>query len=138
MRSHRTAGVFLLVFALAAGATRAEAAANYDLKTITPPVQQALEGRQDRFEQIQRYKAQGWIGETNNGYVADLKNAPDSASLVQSENNDRRVIYRAVVEQNNLGASGLAQVEKVFGEVQRERSRAGDRVQLASGQWSTK
>jgi uncharacterized protein YdbL (DUF1318 family) len=61
-----------------------------------------------------------------------------SGAIVASENRDRKVIYQAIVDQNNLGAGGMAQVKLVFGDVQREKARSGDLIQLPSGEWVKK
>lgn len=111
-------------------------AASYDIKEMTPQIQQALQGRQSRFAELQQLKSSGAAGEDNRGYVKALK--PEAESVASSENADRRVIYTAIVSQHNLGPSGLALVEQGFGDVQRDRARSGDSIQLPSGEWTKK
>ena len=111
-------------------------AAQYDIKEMTPAIQQALQNRQARYEQLQTLKAQGILGENNQGFVTALK--PEGGTAAASENQDRQVIYQAIVQQNNLPASGIAQVEAAFASVQREKARPGDSIQTASGQWVQK
>jgi len=111
-------------------------AGSYDIKEMTPEIQQALSGRQARYGELKQLKSQGAVGENNQGYVEALSGAGNST--VSAENSDRRVIYSAIVQQNNLGGSGLAQVQKVFAEVQRDKAAPGESIQLASGAWTKK
>lgn len=113
-------------------------AAQYDLKEMTPQVQTAISNRQARYDALQNLKGQGAVGENNQGYLAVLNGASGAADLVSGENQDRRIIYQAIVDQNALGGSGLSIVEAVFAEVQRDKSRTGDMIQLPSGEWIKK
>ena len=124
-------------FSLLSPLTSAQAA-QYDLKEMTPEVQQAISSRQNNYSQLQSLKTNGEVGETNRGYVAALTNSPTVQMLVDSENRDRKVIYETIASQNNLGASGFSIIETVFGEVQREKAHAGESVQNASGEWVQK
>lgn len=112
-----------------------EAAKNYDLKEMTPPVQQALGARQARFSELQRLKALGTIGEDNQGFVRVLKPSPQAEETAGKENVDRKTIYQAIVDQNHLGPGGLIEVKRAFAEVQREKAKPGEFVQEPSGNW---
>lgn len=112
-------------------------AASYDIKEMTPEVKSALDSRRARNEQLRSLKAEGAVGETNNGYVQALKSA-DADALVAAENQDRRVIYTTIVSQNGLPADALSTVEEVFAQVQRDKAAAGDRIQNESGNWVNK
>ena len=90
-------------------------AANYDIKEMTPAVQQALSSRQARYGQLQSAKQAGAIQENSRGLVSGAE------PLASEENRDREVIYQAIAEQNNLGAEGLEQVHRAFAEVHQER-----------------
>lgn len=127
--------ILVLTSILLASASSAFAA-SYDIKEMTPEIQQALQGRQSRFSELQALKASGAAGEDNRGYVKALSPAADG--VASAENSDRRIIYTAIVAQHNLGSAGLALVEQGFGDVQRERARSGDSIQLPSGEWSKK
>lgn len=113
-------------------------AETYDIKEMTPEVKNALDARTARFGELQSLKAQGIIGENNGGLVEVRKSSPVGSGLAQEENADRMVIYQAIVNQNALGPNGLAKVQAVFAEVQREKARPGDLIQLPSGQWTQK
>ncbi len=62
----------------------------------------------------------------------------ETGVLVLAENRDREVIYQAIADQNQLGPDGLTQVHSVFGEVQRGKARAGEFIQLRTGEWVQK
>lgn len=118
--------------------TSSASAENYDIKEMTPEVRNALDARKARFGELQSLKAQGIIGENNGGLVEIRKPSPVGSGIAQEENADRMVIYNAIVSQNQLGSGGLAKVQTVFAEVQRENARSGDLIQLPNGKWSQK
>ncbi len=130
--------IFLLLLSGLSHFSQALAAANYDIKQMTPAIQQALSNRQARYMSIQDWKTQGVLGENNQGLVSMLKNHPEAASLAAAENLDRDVIYQAIVDQNGLGPVGLPKVRLAFSEVQHDKARPGDSIQLASGAWVQK
>ena len=113
-------------------------AGTYDIKHMTPAVEQALQGRETRYAQLQQLKASGAIGENNQGLTYVLKPQPGAETISDAENADRLAIYTAIADQNKLGAAGLTEVKKVFAEVQREKARSGDFIQLPSGDWTPK
>ena len=113
-------------------------AANYDLKRMTPEIEQAFAGRQSRYEQLRSLKAAGRIGEDNRGYVQARDHSSALSGLVDAENADRRLIYNGVVEQNRLGPNGIPQVEAIFAGVQRDKAKSGDPIQLPNGEWLQK
>ena len=111
---------------------------SYDIKEMTPQIKSALESRRNRFEMLRAFKERGSIGENNSGYVTLLVDDPEAKALVGEENNDRRLIYKTIVEQNNLSADALATIESVFAQEQRERANPGEKIQEAGGRWITK
>ena len=113
-------------------------AAQYDIKQITPEVKTALESRQARYDQLQQLKSEGKIGEDSRGYTAVLAGDAGAQGVSTAENANRKTIYEAIAEQNNLGPTGLSIVEGVFAEVHHEKSRPGDSVQQSSGEWIKK
>jgi uncharacterized protein YdbL (DUF1318 family) len=113
-------------------------AADYDYKTMTPDIEKALKNRQSRYHQLQSLKQEGEIGENNKGYVTNLKNNATAATLTDAENQDRRVLYENLAEQNALGSNGLLDIQKAFAEVQKEKAGPGDMVQSSSGDWKKK
>lgn len=129
---------FCFLFCLAEIMPPLFAAKNYDIKQMTPAIQQALANRKARYPELQRLKAEGSLGENREGFITALNSSSGADGLASAENSDRQVIYQAIVDQNGLGAGGLAQVKIVFAEVQREKARAGDSIQLPNGSWTKK
>lgn len=136
MKKIYTLGLVAGLFILAA--TSIGFAADYDYKTMTPDIEKALKNRQARYQQLQHLKQEGEIGENNTGYVTDLKENAEAATLTQAENQDRRVLYEALAEQNKLGSTGLLEIQKAFAEVQQEKASPGDMVQSSLGDWKKK
>ena len=133
--------IFALVV-LGAGITgglpqKAFADGKYDIKEMTPEVKAALENRRGRFDRLKELKAKGAVGENNRGYVEVLSDASDAKSLVESENQDRSIIYKTIEAQNNL-AGALETIEKVFAQVQRDKASPGDKIQNENGEWVVK
>ncbi len=107
----------LLVSFYVLGFSASAFAAKYDIKEMTPEIQQAFDGRKGRYQQIQQQKSAGVLSENNDG----LLQGSGDPSLVSAENADRMVIYQAIATQNNLGPNGLAEVQKAFAAVRREK-----------------
>ena len=127
--------VFFALSILAAPLTRVEA---FDLKEMTPEVKAAIESRQARYAGLQSLKVGEVVGENNQGFVQGLKPSPDAERIVLEENKDRQVLYEAIAKQNGLGPEGLAQVQVVFGEVQRGKAKPGEWIQLRNSEWVKK
>lgn len=111
------------------------AQAKYSIKKMTPEVQQALDSRRERYNELQQLKKSGDIGENNQGYVEAMSDK--AKSVANAENNDRKTIYRTIAEQNGLEGA-LDTIEEVFAKVQREKAEAGDKIQNEKGEWVTK
>ncbi|OGX07046.1 MAG: hypothetical protein A2Z88_03060 [Omnitrophica WOR_2 bacterium GWA2_47_8] len=130
--------VMILGFMALAGQSEVFAEAKYSIKTMTPEVEKALESRKGRFEQISSLKAQGVIGENMMGYVEVLdKSNSEAMALVDAENADRKVIYQTIAQQNGLTGE-MGTIEKVFGQVQRDKAKSGEMVQQENGDWIKK
>ena len=115
----------------------ARAEAKYSLKEMTPEVSAALDARRARFDELADRKSKGMIGENNQGYVTALVSVPEVEEVVTTENNDRKVLYTTIAAQNGLSGE-MAIIEKVFGEVQREKAKSGEMIQNDNGQWVAK
>ena len=113
------------------------ARAQYDIKEMTPDVKAALDNRRSRFHELEALEAQGVVGENNRGYAQALTGDLAAQSLVDAENQDRRVIYKTIARQNNLG-SEMGTIESVFAQVQRDKAKHGDKIQTEDGEWITK
>ncbi len=125
---------FLMAAVMLSVATGAFAQA-YNIKEMTPAVQASLEARKARFSELKAQKAAHTVGENNRGYVEALGGGAEVKALVAAENKDRKMIYQAIVDQNDLGAGALATVEQVFAGVQRSKAEPGEKVQSENGSW---
>jgi len=121
---------FMMILVLSATTLWAE---SYHIKQMTPEVEAALESRRERYDQLSRLKASGAVGENNRGYVVAFSDA--AAGVVSLENQDRRIIYSTIAQQNNLGGA-LETIEKVFAQVQRDKAQPGEKVQMDNGNWT--
>lgn len=130
--------VFLAVF-LAGVCSMAAAQAGYDIKVMTPQVEAALQARKARFAELKAIKGQGVVGENNRGYVEVFDGGGILVKeLVTAENANRKELYQAIVEQNDLGVKAMSTVEGVFAGVQRDKAAVGEKIQEPSGRWVTK
>ena len=119
------------------GAKGVLAEGKYSIKQMTPQVQEALDNRRNRFGILKQLKSQGSLGENDHGYVQVLKSQGNADSIAAAENNDRKVIYQTIAEQNGLeGAIGT--IESVFAQVQRDKAESGDQIQTENGSWISK
>lgn len=108
------------------------------LKYTTPEVQSALDSRRDRFSRLKEFKGKGLVGEDKEGHVKAFSDDSDLKALVDGENRDRETIYKTIVEQNGLAPEAINTIRATFAEVQREKAESGEKIQLPSGEWSTK
>ena len=105
---------------------------------MTPELQQAIDSRKARYAKLKEFKAQGAIGEDNQGHVSALGGGPDVEDLVNGENRDRETIYQAQLAQKGLGADAIGTIRSAFADEQRDRAEPGEKVQLPSGEWVTR
>ena len=99
---------------------QAAAQAKYSIKSMTPEVEAALDGRRNRFDQLNELKTKGLVGENNQGYVEALSEDKEAKALAKAENDDRKVIYATIADQNGL-TEAIDAIEKVFAQVQRDK-----------------
>ncbi len=136
MKSRILLSFFLMIF-LSSIQTSVFAASKYSIKKMTTKVQQALNGRKARFEMIRALKTEGSVGETNDGYLKSIRPGDKVKDIVAQENEDRRIIYKTIIAQNDLRGA-LDAVEQIFGQEQKERAETGDFIQLEDGSWVQK
>lgn len=138
MKVQRSLFNLLFAFLLTVAVSGSALAGSYDIKEMTPEIKAALDARRARFDQLTSLKAEGKIGENNRGYVHVLVPGSGADELVGPENNDRAMIYNAIISQNGLSKDDISTVEKVFAQVQRDKAVSGDSIQDESGQWIKK
>ena len=139
----RKVSIFLIFFFLvstlflAPSIQSAWAAEQYTIKEMTPEVMSALENRRNRYEELEKLKQQGKVGENNRGYTEAFSDEGNVKSLVEAENRDRKIIYQTIADQNNLKGA-LATIEKVFAQTQRDNAEPGSKIQSEDGRWTVK
>lgn len=120
-------------------------AAAVDINVSTPAIRGLKASMANRFPQLQPFYAKGAIGETSTGLVAvrdigelSLKEKADVNRLVEQENADRQALYAEIIRANNLDASKLDEVQKLFANSWRGKSSPGWWIQSDNGQWGRK
>ncbi|QUJ70368.1 YdbL family protein (plasmid) [Photobacterium sp. GJ3] len=86
---------------------------------------------------LQQAKAQGLVGEANNGYLAPVTLSPstDVRQLIQQVNNDRKESYQRIAVSNGLT---LAEVARLAYQKAVEKTESGHFYQNPSGLWVKK
>jgi len=91
-------------------------------------VEEAIKRRKERSSKLKEYFDQGIIGENKEAYIEIVKEDFPSVmrekivKLVEEENKDREMIYKATAEKNGVTVS---QVEKVFFQTHYKRAPQG-------------
>lgn len=108
----------------------------------------ALQNQIYNQDDLDRFKALGYVGETALGGVAVPPGAatPDGEEqqarvrrIVAEENRDRLQIMRYLLAQNQKLAEGdLANIQRVMGDFNRDKATAGHWVQTPAGEWTRK
>ena len=131
-------GIIVMAGSVGAALTLPAAAdGQYSIKTMTPQVEQALENRRGRYDELDQLKVKGLVGENNHGYAQALSADNQAKSLVDAENADRKVIYQTIAEQNGL-TGAMITIEKVFAQVQADKASSGEMIQTVDGDWIKK
>lgn len=108
----------------------------------------AMQRSEFNRDDIERLKSVGIFGEGRNGYLfmfqtdetkSDPKLAEFAKSMMEQENEDRKVLYKRIVEINeNFKEGDLARVEKIMAGVNRDSAKPGEMVQADTGEWAAK
>ncbi|WP_411914224.1 YdbL family probable chaperone protein [Pseudocitrobacter cyperus] len=80
-------------------------------------------------------RQQGRVGETQNGYIAALKQDKETAALVQNINQARSQSYQQLAETNNIPVNEVA---KLAGKKLIAKAQPGEYVQGINGKWVRK
>ncbi|MCK5232092.1 MAG: YdbL family protein [Desulfobulbaceae bacterium] len=88
-----------------------------------------------RLPVIRELKAQGIVGENNQGFLEFLKSADQDQDVVESENSDRRRVYKAIAGQQGSLADDVGRLRATKNS---ERARPGDMIQNEKGEWIQK
>lgn len=127
------------------GPTAAYAAEEVDINVSTPAIRALKDSLKNRFPGLRPYLEKGSIGHNNRGYLEvrdanglSLKEKAELNTLVTAQNKDRKALYTEILSANKLEQGKIGQVEKIFADSRREKSRAGWWIQDDNGQWSKK
>lgn len=106
------------------------------LVLVVPACAQDIKARmRARLPVIVSMKAQGIVGEDNQGYLALLKDAGDQKGVVDDENKDRRMIYAAIAKKQGTTPALVGQRRALQ---IAQKAEPGTMIQDASGNWSKK
>ncbi len=90
------------------------------------------ERMKERLPTIKALKVKGVVGENNEGYLEFLKSGREKEAVVTAENEDRRKVYQAIADQQNVG---LGVVERHRAAQIREEADSGVWLEDAKGNW---
>ncbi len=110
------------------GAISATQVLGADLGTIK-------ERMKDRLPTIKALKVKGVLGENNQGYLEFLGSKRENEPVAAAENADRRKVYQAIANQQNVA---LDVVERHRAVQIRERADSGEWLEDAKGNWYQK
>ena len=127
------------------GLGASEAYAAVDIDVSTPAIRGIKESMKNRFPALEPYYGKGALGENNKGLVEirnvdalSLKERADLNRLSQQENSDRSALYKEILSANKLGSDKMEQIQKLFANSWRSKSRPGWWVQQDNGEWTKK
>ena len=107
-------------------------------------------------DDITLFKQWGWAGENNHGYLdlfpMDTQKVDDAqkeaaaryskdefTEIIQNVNQARTTVMQRVIDMNeNLSQDDMPEIEMIFGKLQRETARQGEKIQTPDGKWQTK
>ena len=122
------------------GKKRALARLNVDTEIAVA----AVRGRILRRPAVEQFERSGCVGENRRGLLEYLGGAwcaedRDTQSragyVVLSENRDRRVVYKQIIEANGLGSSAMGRVREIFTEQIHKKAWAGTPLETPDGEW---
>jgi hypothetical protein len=90
------------------------------------------ERMKERLPTVKMLKVKGVVGENNEGYLEFLGSERQNASVVAAENEDRRKVYQAIADQQNVG---LGVVERHRAAQIRDEADSGIWLEDAKGNW---
>lgn len=93
------------------------------------------ERMKQRLPAIAELKANGYIGENNQGYLGYVTASRPGQDVVAAENKDRRAIYNHFAKQQN---TTLETVEKIQARRKAQKAKPGQFFQNPDGAWQKK
>lgn len=116
-----------------------------DIKVSTPAIRAIRDTMRGLFQQLKPYYEKGAVGENNNGFVElrdtsslNLQERGTVTNLVQQQNKQRAALYKEIATANKLGPEVVPQIQRIFANSWRDKSRPGWWVQDDKGAWIKK
>lgn len=102
---------------------------------MNPAVREAALRRKDRLAQVSSLEASGVLGEDRSALLALRGSASEAGSLIDQENSDRLIIYRAIASQNG---TPIEEVQRLYVQRLQANAPSGTPIETSSGEWTTK
>jgi len=115
-----------------------------ELKTDSPAIRAAKEKINSWRSELNEYKKEGYVGETNNFKVVikklpdDLKKARRVRDLGRKENQQREIIISELMRINNAAPKEEKVFRKIFAKTAQKYSPSGTWIQDENGEWNRK
>jgi len=123
----------------------AETIITSEVKTTSSIIDEAKARLIERLSDVQGYKDNNILGENNQGLLEvrstagmDGKQVSSLQKMVKEENNDRMIIYRQVVQINNMNAADIKKVQVAAAKANRKLAKEGEWIQNDDGAWQIK
>ena len=123
----------------------AETIITSEVKTTSSIIDEAKARRIERLSDVQGYKDNNILGENNKGLLEvrstagmDGKQVSSLQKMVKEENNDLMIIYRQVVQINNMNAADIKKVQVAAAKANRKLAKEGEWIQNDDGAWQIK
>ena len=115
-------------------------------EVTSPKIERLIASRAQRLGEINRWKSQGVLGESNEALlvvrsldsVSGLADRAAVQRLVSEENADRRKIFEEIAAIKQVDRSQLPRIQATYAETLRAQARPGDWIQMPDGQWARK
>lgn len=116
----------------------------------------AMQALSFHADDLQMFKQLGWVGENNTGLVEifqmDKEDVPESLKdfaerfkpeefkyVLSQINKSRELVMHRVIDMNeNLTEDDMPQIRRIFGNLNTENARPGEKIQQPDGAWTVK
>lgn len=116
----------------------------------------AMQALSFHADDLQMFKQLGWVGENNTGLVEifqmDKEDVPESLKdfaerfkpeefkyVLSQINKSRELVMHRVIDMNeNLTEDDMPQIRRIFGKLNTENARPGEKIQQPDGAWTVK
>ncbi|MDD3726565.1 MAG: DUF1318 domain-containing protein, partial [Candidatus Ratteibacteria bacterium] len=114
-----------------------------DIKTDSPVIRAAKQKMDSWWEELNTYKSQGFVGETNDFTVvvrdipSDTEKAQRIKKIVNDENQQRKIMIEELIKINNVPPKETTRFRRIFADVMKKNSPKGTWIQEDNG-WQRK